>query len=152
MFFDGKAMTDFGRSKEEIDIDNMLKSEKELKAEKKEEKKDSLDKAKNKVEKLKLSLDQRDDRIIRLTPSSNMMGDHFLSPDGDKLYFTQRLERGYDLCVRDLQEGSISVLAKGVSGSFYPSKDGKSLYIFSGRGISKLSLAGGKTESIAFSG
>lgn len=152
MFFDGKAMTDFGRSKEEIDIDNMLKSEKELKAEKKEEKKDSLDKAKNKVEKLKLSLDQRDDRIIRLTPSSNMMGDHFLSPDGDKLYFTQRLERGYDLCVRDLQEGSISVLAKGVSGSFYPSKDGKSLYIFSGRGISKLTLAGGKTESIAFSG
>lgn len=80
MFFDGKAMTGFGRSKEQIEIDNMLKSEKEVKAEKKEEKKDSLDKAKNKMEKLKLDLASRDDRIKRLTPSSNMMGDHFLSP------------------------------------------------------------------------
>lgn len=152
MFFDGKAMTGFGRSKEQIEIDNMLKSEKEVKAEKKEEKKDSLDKAKNKMEKLKLDLASRDDRIKRLTPSSNMMGDHFLSPDGNNLYFTQRLEKGYDLCVRDLQEGSIKVLAKGVSGTFYPSSDGKNLYIFSGKGISRLSLPSGKSEAITFSG
>ena len=152
MFFDGKAMTGFGRSKEQIEIDNMLKSEKEVKAEKKEEKKDSLDKAKNKMEKLKLDLASRDDRIKRLTPSSNMMGDHFLSPDGNNLYFTQRLEKGYDLCVRDLQEGSIKVLAKGVSGTFYPSSDGKNLYAFSGKGISRLSLPSGKSEAITFSG
>lgn len=152
MFFDGKAMTGFGRSKEQIEIDNMLKSEKEVKAEKKEEKKDSLDKAKNKMEKLKLDLASRDDRIKRLTPSSNMMGDHFLSPDGNNLYFTQRLEKGYDLCVRDLQEGSIKVLAKGVSGTFYPSSDGKNLYVFSGKGISRLSLPSGKSEAITFSG
>ena len=130
----------------------MLKSEKEVKAEKKEEKKDSLDKAKNKMEKLKLDLASRDDRIKRLTPSSNMMGDHFLSPDGNNLYFTQRLEKGYDLCVRDLQEGSIKVLAKGVSGTFYPSSDGKNLYVFSGKGISRLSLPSGKSEAITFSG
>ena len=152
MFFDGKAMTGFGRSKEQIEIDNMLKSEKEVKAEKKEEKKDSLDKAKNKMEKLKLDLASRDDRIKRLTPSSNMMGDHFLSPDGNNLYFTQRLEKGYDLCVRDLQEGSIKVLAKGVSGTFHPSSDGKNLYVFSGKGISRLSLPSGKSEAITFSG
>ena len=152
MFFDGKAMTGFGRSKEQIEIDNMLKSEKEVKAEKKEEKKDSLDKAKNKMEKLKLDLASRDDRIKRLTPSSNMMGDHFRSPDGNNLYFTQRLEKGYDLCVRDLQEGSIKVLAKGVSGTFHPSSDGKNLYVFSGKGISRLSLPSGKSEAITFSG
>lgn len=152
MFFDGKAMTGFGRSKEQIEIDNMLKSEKEVKAEKKEEKKDSLDKAKNKMEKLKLDLASRDDRIKRLTPSSNMMGDHFLSPDGNNLYFTQRLEKGYDLCVRDLQEGSIKVLAKGVSGTFYPSSDGKNLYVFSSKGISRISLPSGKSEAITFSG
>lgn len=152
MFFDGKAMTGFGRSEEQIEIDNMLKSEKEVKAEKKEEKKDSLDKAKNKMEKLKLDLASRDDRIKRLTPSSNMMGDHFLSPDGNNLYFTQRLEKGYDLCVRDLQEGSIKVLAKGVSGTFHPSSDGKNLYVFSGKGISRLSLPSGKSEAITFSG
>lgn len=152
MFFDGKALTEFGRSKEEIQIAEMLKSEKEIKAEKKEEKKDSLDKAKNKMEKLKLDLANRDDRIRRLTPYSNMMGDYYLSEDGNKLYYTQRLERGYDLCVRDIQEGSISVLCKGVSGGFYPSADGKTIFVFSGRGITKVSLPGGKTETISFSG
>lgn len=152
MFFDAKAYSEFGRSKEDLSIAELLKSDKEVKAEKKEEKKDSLDKAKNRVEKLELQLDARDDRIRRLTPNSNMMGDHYLSPDGKKLYFTQRLEKGYDLCVRDLQEGSVSVLTKGVSGSFIPSGDGKYLYALSGRGIAKLSLPGGKLEFISYSG
>ena len=100
---------------------------------------------------MELTLEGREYRIVRLTPHSNMLGDHYLSEDGQNLYFTQRLERGYDLCVMDLEEGSVRVLSKGVSGSFTPSADGKSLYIFSGRGISKLSLPSGKSETISYS-
>ena len=151
MFFDPEAMTRFKMSKEEQEIEKLYKSSKELKQEEKKEKKDSLNAKKNKVEKLELTLDGREYRIVRLTPHSNMIGDHYLSEDGQKLYFTQRLERGYDLCVMDLEEGSVKVLSKGVSGSFTPSADGKSLYIFSGRGISKLSLASGKNEVISYS-
>ena len=151
MFFDPEAMTRFKMSKEEKEIKKLYKSSKELKQEEKKEKKDSLNAKKNKVEKLELTLDGREYRIVRLTPHSNMIGDHYLSEDGQKLYFTQRLERGYDLCVMDLEEGSVKVLSKGVSGSFTPSADGKSLYIFSGRGISKLSLASGKNEVISYS-
>ena len=151
MFFDPEAMTRFKMSKEEKEIEKLYKSSKELKQEEKKEKKDSLNAKKNKVEKLELTLDGREYRIVRLTPHSNMIGDHYLSEDGQKLYFTQRLERGYDLCVMDLEEGSVKVLSKGVSGSFTPSSDGKSLYIFSGRGISKLSLASGKNEVISYS-
>ena len=138
-------------SKEEKEIEKMYKSSRELKKEEKQEKKDSLNAKKNKTEKVELTLEGREYRIVRLTPHSNMLGDHYLSEDGQKLYFTQRLERGYDLCVMDLEEGSVRVLSKGVSGSFTPSADGKSLYIFSGRGISKLSLPSGKSETISYS-
>lgn len=151
MFFDPETMTRFKMSKEEKEIEKMYKSARELKKEEKQEKKDSLNAKKNKTEKVELTLEGREYRIVRLTPHSNMLGDHYLSEDGQKLYFTQRLERGYDLCVMDLEEGSVRVLSKGVSGSFTPSADGKSLYIFSGRGISKLSLPSGKSETISYS-
>ena len=139
MFFDGKAYTQFGRSKEEKDIE---------KAEKKE-KKDSADK---KVEKLVLDLISRDDRIRRLTPHAAHIGDHFLTPDGGKLYFTQQLEKGYDLCCLDIEKGDVRVLRKDVRGRFTPSADGKSLFIFSGASLQRLTLASDKFDNVSFSG
>ena len=149
MFFDGKAFTQFGRSKEEKEIDKMLLGEKAVEKAEKKEKKDSVDK---KVEKLVLDLDNRDDRIVRLTRFSNMIGDHYLTPDGSKFYFTQRLEKGYDLCVRDMEKGDITVVKKDVRGSFTPSEDGKYIYIFSGMGLSRIATAGHKTDNITFAG
>ncbi|MCF0167782.1 MAG: PD40 domain-containing protein [Bacteroidales bacterium] len=152
MFFDGKAYNDFGLSKENVEIAELLKSEKEIKTEEKKEQKDSVAKEKNKIEKLVLDLDNREDRIVRLTTFSNQLGDHYLSEDGKKLYFIQRLEKGSDLCIRDIQEGSISVLQKGISGGLIPSADGKFLYVSSRSGISRIATAGGKTDRITFSG
>ena len=150
MFFDGKAYTEFGRSKEQQEIDKMLLGEKAVEKAEKKEKKDSLA---GKVEKLDPDLENRSDRIIRLTRFSNSMGDHFLTPDGEKLYFTQRLENGFDLCCRDIEKGDISVVKKGVSGRFTPSEDGKYIYIFSGNSISRISTApGNKTDVISFTG
>ena len=149
MFFDGKAYTEFARSKEQKEIDKMLMGEKAAeKAEKKAEK-DSL---KNKVEKVELDLANREDRILRLTRFSNMMGDHYLTNDGEKLYFTQRLERGFDLCMLNIEKGDITVIKKGVSGSFFPTADGKSLFIARGGNIVKLDLGSGKDKAISFSG
>ena len=155
MFFDGKAYSEFGRSKEAEAIAELQKSDKEKKAEAKQDKKqekDSLAGKEPKVEALKLELEHRDDRIRRLTRVSNRMGSHYLSPDGKKLYFTQMLERGMDLCVLDIQEGGVSILKKGVSGRIVPSEDGKYLYVASGTGLSRIALPGGKTEQISFSG
>ena len=155
MFFDGKALSEFGRSKEEEAIAEMQKTDKEKKAEEKKEKKeekDSLAGKEPKVENLVLDLEHREDRVKRLTRSSNRIGNHFLSPDGKKLYFTQPLERGMDLCVLDIQEGNITVLKKGVNGRIVPSEDGKYLYVSSGTGISRIAVPGGKTDNIAFSG
>ena len=149
MFFDGKAYTDFGKNKEQKEIDKLLMGEKDAeKAEKKAEK-DSL---KQKVEKLELDLANREDRIRRLTRFSNMMGDHYLTQDGAKLYFTQRLEKTFDLCVLNIEKGDVTVLKKNVMGRFLPSADGKSLFIGRGGNIIKLDLASGKDKSVSFSG
>ena len=149
MFFDGKALSDFGRSKEQKEIDRMLLGEKAAEKAEKKEKKDS---AARKVEKLTLDLLNRDDRILRLTRFSNAIGDHFLTDDGSKLYFTQRLEKGFDLCCYDIESGDVTVLKKGVTGSFTPSADGKQLYIFRGGSVLRIDTAGGKEHSITFSG
>ena len=149
MFFDGKAYTDFARSKEQKEIDKLLMGEKAAAKEEKKEKKDSVSK---KVEKLELDLVCRDDRVRRLTRHSNMIGDHYLTEDGTKLYFTQRLEKNYDLCMLDIEKGDVTVLKKGVMGSFTPAPDGKSLFIFRGSQLSKLDFSSNKDKPVNFSG
>ena len=151
MFFDGKTYTEFLRDKEDREIAEMTKDDKEKKKEAKEEKKDSV-KAEKKAEKLVLDLENRKDRTVRLTRFSGRLGDHYLTQDGKKLYYMTRLERSTDLCMLNLEDNSIKVVAKGVSGSIYPTADDKFMYILSGNGISKISTASGSRENISFSG
>ena len=149
MFFEGKAYTQFGRDKEQKEIDKMLMGEKAAEKAEKKEKKDSIN---NKVEKLVLDLANRDDRIRRLTRFSNSIGDHYLTEDGSKLYFTQRLEKGFDLCCRDMEKGDITVVKKGVQGRFCPSQDGKYIFLFSGSNLTRLTIAGNKMDVVSFTG
>ena len=149
MFFDGKAYTEFGRSKEQQEIDKMLMGEKAAEKAEKKEKKDSLA---GKVEKIDPDLEHREDRIRRLTRFSNSMGDHYLTTDGTKLYFTQRLEKGFDLCCLDIEKGDVTIVKKGVSGRIYPSTDGKYIFLFSGSSITRITLAGNKSDAVAFTG
>ena len=147
MFFDGKAYADFLKDKEGREIDKMMSDEKKPK----KEKKDSA-KVEKKEEKLVLDLDDRKDRIVKLTRFSGRLGDHYLTQDGKKLYYSVRLERSSDLCVLDLEDNSVKVLIKGLTGSFYPSSDDKYIFLHTGSGVSRISTASGKRESIAFSG
>ena len=147
MFFDGKAYADFLKDKEDREIYKMMSDEKKPK----KEKKDSA-KVEKKEEKLVLDLDDRKDRIVKLTRFSGRLGDHYLTQDGKKLYYSVRLERSSDLCVLDLEDNSVKVLIKGLTGSFYPSSDDKYIFLHTGSGVSRISTASGKRESIAFSG
>ena len=149
MFFDGKAYTEFARSKEQKEIDKLLSGEKAAEKAEKKEKKDSVEK---KVEKLELDLAGREDRILRLTRFSNRLGDHYLTKDGSKLYFVQRLEKGSDLCCLDVEKGSVTVVKKGVSGQFVSSPDGKYIYIFRGSSLMRFDTGSNKEKSISFSG
>ena len=149
MFFDGKTMNEFRRSKEDDEIAKILSGETEKQAEK-QEKKDSVNLEKSK--KLDLLLEGRENRIVRLTRSSARLGDHYLSPDGTKLYYVTPLESGNGLCELSIKEGDIKVIRRGVSGSLIPSADGKFLYMNSGQGILKLTLASGQTKTISYAG
>ena len=149
MFFDGEAYYKFTRDKEEDAIEKLLKED-DKKA-KKQEEKDSLKAEKGKLDKLVLDLDNREDRIIRLTPSSGQMRDHFLTADGTKLLYIQRLERGYDLCQLDIKGRSVKVVDKGVNGRFVPSPDGKSLFLLGTLAVKKIDPATGKGTSVSFS-
>ena len=151
MFFDGKEFYKFTRDKESDEMETLLTDEKEAKKEEKQEAKDSA-KVEKGAEKLVLDLDNRADRIVRLTRFSGRLGDHYMNADGSKLYYMTRLEKSYDLCVLDIKEGSINVLAKGLFGSIYPTKDDKSFYVLSGRGIIKVDMASGSQKNISFSG
>ena len=151
MFFDTKALAEFTRSKDEDSIAKLLAPEpkkdakKDAKKDKKEEKKDTT-KAEKPIE---LDLTNLEDKTVRLTPYSGNYGDCYLTEDGSKLYFVRRGDKGYDLCALDIKERDIKVVKPGAGGRFFPSKDGKTIYML-GRGISKLNPAGDKVEPVVF--
>ena len=151
MFFDGKEYAEFRSDKEDKDITKLMKDEKEKKQEKKKEAKDSA-KVEKKTEELNLDLENRKYRTMKLTRYSGRLGDHYLTQDGKKLFYMTRLEKGTDLCMLNIEDNSIKVVAKGVSGKIHPTADDKHFYVHSGSGISKISTANGSRETISFSG
>lgn len=96
-------------------------------------------------------LDNRYFRTRRLSWRSAFVGDYFLAPDGDKLYYTVIDDTGTgSLMVYDLREDESSVLARGVNGSIIPDKDGENIFMLSYRGMKKVSLGSGEAEDIEF--
>ena len=147
MFFDRETYSQFRQDREDRDLKAMMQSDKE----KKQEKKDSI-KNEEKAEKIVLDLADRQNRILRLTPFSGSIGDHYLTEDGKKLYYMVRSAKTMDLCELNIEDRSFKIISSNVSGGIYPSVDGKTLFILGRNGIMKMSVAGGKLESIAFNG
>ena len=148
MFFNGEKYAEFLKDKEDRAIAELRSEEKK---EKKSEAKDST-KTARKAEELVLDLENRKDRIQKLTRFSGRLGDHYLTQDGKKLFYMVRLEKGTDLCMLDREDNSVKVIAKGVSGSIHPTADDKFFYVHSGGSISKISTAKGTRETISYSG
>lgn len=118
MFFDVDAYDRFTMSKEDKEI--LEEAEKEAKKNEKADDKDSKKKKdkkktaeKPKAEKLlTFDLDNRLDRIIRVTDNSGQMGDAILK--GDTLYYQASYEGDNDLWVHYIREDKTERLMKGV--------------------------------------
>ena len=160
MFFDLDAYDRFRMSKEELELADANKDEKEKKADEKEEKKKDEKKKKEektgkieveKVKPLELDIDNCRDRIVRLTVNSSRMGDAILSKDGDKIYYQAAFEGGYDLWCHDLKEGSTTLMMKNIGGGgFVADKEVKNLFLCNGSNIKKIDLGSKQTKNIDF--
>lgn len=153
MFFDSEAYDKFKMSKEELALlkeqEEKEKAEKEKK--KKDNEKDKKDKEtkKKEVDPLKFDLENRRDRIIRLTPNSSAVADAMLNKEGDKLYYLTRFEKDYDLWVYDLQKKSSKILSKATgAGTLHTDSVGKNILLLAGGQLKKIDMEKGSTTPI----
>lgn len=165
MFFDLDAYEKFRMTKEELalqeEADKLKKSEQDSLKNKgsiKSKKSKSTDKNKladttKEVKPLIFDLENSEDRIIRLTGNSSMIGDAILDKKGEKLYYITRFEKGMDLWVKDLKENKTSILIKDMGyGQLLTDKEGKTIYTNVNGNLQKITMADGKTTPISFEG
>ncbi|MDE6696157.1 MAG: PDZ domain-containing protein [Muribaculaceae bacterium] len=161
MALDGDAWDDFNMTEEEVELKEKAEKDKEKdEAESKDAKKggkdkkgkkDKKDKADKKEEsKFVPDLANRRYRTKRLTANSAMIGDYFLTPKGDKLYYTASSTEGKrNLYCRDLKKGDISVISSGIYG-MEPDAKGDNLFLWGNGGIKKMSLSNDKIEDVEY--
>lgn len=152
MFFDGKTFADFKKSKGDAEIDKFISSDDKKKDGKKEDGNDSTEVAKPDRKPFTPNLEDLEYRTVRLTPYSSQLGSHFLTPDGQKLYFVSRQGKSPDLCCLDIKDGGIKVVKKGFQGALIPDREGKYIYLAGSLGISRMEAKSGTMKSISFSG
>jgi C-terminal processing protease CtpA/Prc/Tol biopolymer transport system component len=160
MFFDLDAYERFRLNKEDLAL---LEEEEKKDADDKDQKpadKKTSDKDKNKdkdkdkkdeVKPLTFDLENRRDRIVRLTANSSHMGDAVLSEKGEKLYYQASFEDDMDLWEQDLKERKTRILLKGVGyGSLELDKKAENVYVCGRGGMKKITLSSGEQKGIDF--
>ncbi len=151
MFFTEKEYQKFKLSEEEYKLYKEQNKKKKTTDKTDDKKKDKSDK-KEAVEDLVFEWEDIEDRIVRLTVNSSRISDAILTPDGEKLYYLARFEKGADLWVTNLRKNETKLLKKlrGGGGAMQFDKSGKNLFFFSGGKLMKLIVASGKTSTISF--
>ena len=154
MALDSEAWDELNSSEEEAELrENAEKEKAEAASDDKDKKKNKKDKKADKetVKPVDLDFANRRHRMARLTAQSGFVGDYWLSPKGDKLYYTaSATEGGANLYVRDLRKDESKMLLKGVSGSLVPDAKGENLFVIGASGMQKVDLAKGSSDPIAF--
>lgn len=90
-------------------------------------------------------------RKVRLTIHSSRLQDAVLSPDQDKLYYTARFEKGYDLWQTDLRSKETKILTKlnaEETSSLTMDEEGKHLFVLVDGKIKKVDVSGGDQKPI----
>lgn len=155
MWLDPAAYEKFTRTKEEVALDE--KREKAAKKAAKDTKKDDKKKGKkdakkaDKPAKAPLDFANRKDRRLRLTPNSSSLGDYWLNPKGDKLYYVAAFENDGDLWVADIKEGTTKLLKKGWGfGELVPDSASKKLFTLNRGRVKSIDLSNNEVKNIDF--
>ena len=137
--------------KKEDAADKDAAKDKKGKKGKKDKKGKKADAAKEEVKEIPLDLANRRYRTRRLTSQSLNLGDYYLAPKGNKLYYTAgATEGGRNLFVKDLKKGDTRVLAKGIGGGLAPDAKGENVFVMGRGGIQKINLASGDAKPVEY--
>jgi len=159
MFFDKEAFEQFKQTKEEAeklkndDKDDDKKAEADDKDKDKKKKKDKKDKKdEDELEPLTIDLNNIEDTKVRLTIHSSSISDAVMTPDGNKLYYLSRFERGYDLWMHDFKENETKLVNKlnARGGQLIMDKDGKNLFVFGGGRMMKIAISSNTPKPIHY--
>ena len=93
-----------------------------------------------------------EDRIVRLTPNSSDMGSAILSPDGESLYYIAAYEAGLALWKMNLRKKETQLLHELSGGwaSLEMDKDGKNLFLLSGRSMQKMDMGSDALKPVTY--
>ena len=152
MFFTQDGYERFRLTKEEYELLKEDEKEEEEEGEGAEEEEEGEEE--DALEPIVIELEGIEDRKARLSIHSSRLSDAVVTPDGEKLIYLSRFEKGYDLWVTEIRTRETKVLAKlgGGGGQLELDKDGKNVFLLSGGKISKFGVGDGKRTNISFSG
>ena len=97
-------------------------------------------------------LDGLRDRTVRMTLHSSDLGDAQITPDGEKVLYLAKFEKGYDLWVYEPRTKEVKLLAKleaENTGGLRLDKEGKTAYVLADRKLTSVEIEGGKTKPVA---
>lgn len=142
-----KEKKDKKEKKDMKDKDDEAEKKEKEKREKEQAKEDSIKSANPVLDLLDLDL-----RTKGLTSNSGNIGDAVLNKEGTKLYYVAtNYPNGPALWELDLEKGSTSIKAQGVSFTYFDlSDDGKTTYYATGGRIKKLDIEDGKVSDVEF--
>ena len=149
MFFDQEAYDKFKLTKDELAL---LKEQEEK--DKEGAKKDTSLKIPPPSKNWEPDLKGLDNRKMRLTINSGNISSYLLSSDGEKLFFTARMEKGYDLWMTNPRTKETKLVAKldGGPAGLNVTKDGKSLIVVSDGKIMKVDAESGRVTPVTVNG
>lgn len=154
MFFDIEAYDKFKMSKEELELIEDEKTDKEKKKEEKEKKEEEKDKNEEKIEKVKdlvFDLTNLEHRIIRLTKSSSHLGDAILDKKGENFYYAANMGNTLDLWKHDLKNGDVTKMVDNIGGSsFVMDKKQENVYFLKGGKVNKMAVGSKDYKAISF--
>nr|WP_319398151.1 S41 family peptidase [uncultured Carboxylicivirga sp.] len=154
LFFNQETLDKFKLSKEELEIKKEAEKEKQKDKEedskKKKGKKDGSSAKESDL--IKIEMAGLEDRKERLTIHSSSLAGALLSPDGDKLYYLSRFEKGHDLWVQDFKKNETKKVAQlnGNGGYMQADSTFSNIYVLSGGKITKISVADHSTKPVSY--
>jgi len=130
--------------------DEQEKGKKGKKDEDKAEEKEKKDEIKL-PDPVEIQVEGIEDRTLRMTLHSSRISDAQITPDGEKVLYLARFEKGYDLWVYEPRKNEVKLLAKlnaKGGGDMYLDEKGETAYILADSSIKSVKIESGKAKPV----